>query len=136
LLVLAVPLSYWLTRGRVKNTVDKFAVLPALLSPAMLAAGTWLCWRHPAAVTPLGLVVGLVACGLPFAVPPIVRALARIDPRLLEEASCLGRSRTATFLLVVLPLAWTGILSGVVLGLLHAIGQLGALWWLTTSHSG
>ena len=65
---------------------------------------------------------------LPFAVRPFVAAFAGVDRRLVEASWCLGVSRSRTFMRVVIPLAWTGILSGIVLCFAHTMGEFGVVY--------
>ena len=64
---------------------------------------------------------------LPFAVRPFAVAFAAVDRRLVEASWCLGVSRPATFFRVVVPLAWPGILTGLVLTFAHTLGEFGVV---------
>jgi molybdate transport system permease protein len=72
-----------------------------------------------------GLLLGSVLFNLPFAVRPFVASFAAIDRKLVEASWCLGVSRLQTFLQVVVPLSWPGILTGVVLAFAHTVGEFG-----------
>jgi molybdate transport system permease protein len=50
-----------------------------------------------------------------------------VDRKLIEASWCLGVSRLATFRRVVLPLAWRGILGGLVLTFAHTCGEFGVV---------
>jgi len=54
-------------------------------------------------------------------------AFQKIDPRLIENASVLGLSRTAAFFRVILPNSTVGIIAAAVLVFLHSIGAFGVL---------
>jgi molybdate transport system permease protein len=64
---------------------------------------------------------------LPFAVRPFTAAIAAVDRQLVEASWCLGISRFATFRRVTLPLAWRGILAGLILTFAHAVGEFGVV---------
>lgn len=67
---------------------------------------------------------GVVA--FPLLVRSVRSALEEVDPRLLGVARTLGRGPAATFFAVHLPLAWRGVLAGVVLAFARALGEFGA----------
>jgi molybdate transport system permease protein len=74
-----------------------------------------------------GIVVGSLLFNLPFAVRPFASALTAVDRKLVEASWCLGVSRLGTFLRVVVPLSWPGILSGMVLTFAHTVGEFGVV---------
>ena len=65
-----------------------------------------------------------------IAFPLLVRsaraAFEDVDPRLVGIARSLGVSPLAAFFRVTLPLAWRGVLAGVVLAFARALGEFGA----------
>jgi molybdate transport system permease protein len=143
-LVLAgLPLAQWLatTRWRGRFLVEAVVALPIVLPPTVLgfyvlmALGPLsplgrfyeglLGQRLP--FTFQGLLVASVLYSLPFAVQPFAGALAMVDRRLVEASWCLGVSRTATFFRVTLPLAWPGVITGVVLSFAHTLGEFGVV---------
>lgn len=67
---------------------------------------------------------GVVA--FPLLVRSVRSALEEVDPRLLGVSRTLGRGPGATFFAVHLPLAWRGVLAGVVLAFARALGEFGA----------
>jgi molybdate transport system permease protein len=74
-----------------------------------------------------GLLFASVLYSLPFAVRPFVTAFAAVDRQLIETSWCLGVSKLGTFRRVVMPLSWTGIVSGLVLCFAHTIGEFGVV---------
>lgn len=70
------------------------------------------------------LAAGVMA--FPLMVRPIRLAFESVDPKLEEASASLGARRWITFLVVSLPLALPGILSGAILGLAKAMGEFGA----------
>ena len=77
-----------------------------------------------------GILIGSVLFNLPFAVRPFTAAFAGVDRRLVEASWCLGVSRLGTFFKLILPLAWAGILSGIVLTFAHTVGEFGVVLML------
>lgn len=69
------------------------------------------------------VILGLVYIHLPFMVLPIWASLDRIDRSLIEASLDLGASHLATIFRIVLPLATPGILAGVLLTFIPALGS-------------
>jgi molybdate transport system permease protein len=74
-----------------------------------------------------GLLVASVLYSLPFAVQPFAAAVSTVDRKLIETSWCLGVSRRATFFRVILPLAWPGVVAGMVLSFAHTLGEFGVV---------
>jgi molybdate transport system permease protein len=143
LLVLGLPLAAWLasTRSRWRYLVEALVALPLVLPPTVL--GFYLLWGlgphsplgrvwmsltgAPLTCTFGGMLVASVLYNLPFAVRPFTSALAAVDRRLIEAAWCLGLSPVQTLLRVTIPLAWRGILTGMILTFAHTVGEFGVI---------
>jgi molybdate transport system permease protein len=143
LLVIGVPLAYWLafSRKRWKFFVEAVVSLPIVLPPTVLGfyvlvaigplspVGRWYqsVTGHSLAFTFQGLVAGSVLYSLPFAVQPIGTAFASIDRKLLDASALLGASGWRTFWRIVLPLGLPGVLTGLVLSFAHTLGEFGVV---------
>jgi spermidine/putrescine transport system permease protein len=68
------------------------------------------------------VVIGIVYVYLPFMVLPLYATLERLDRSFLEASLDLGAGQWRTFFSVVVPLARPGIVSGVILVLIPALG--------------
>jgi len=68
-----------------------------------------------------GMVVALAQVQMPLMVLPLITALARIDPNLLDASVALGAGQWRTFLKVILPLTLPGIIAGCLLTYAAAI---------------
>ena len=141
LLVLGLPVAYWITysRWRWKFLVEAVVALPLVLPPTVLGfyvlialgprspLGRW--WQalsgHTLVFTFEGLLVGSILYSLPFAVQPFAASLATVDEKLLTASAILGASRWRTFLRVILPLSVTGLVTGVALSFAHTLGEFG-----------
>jgi molybdate transport system permease protein len=143
LCVLGLPLAYWLavSRQRWKFLVEAVVALPLVLPPTVLGFYLLLA-MSPGSVLGdsyetltgrrlpfsfAGLLIGSILYSLPFAVRPFAVAFAAVDRRLVEASWCLGVSRAGTFFRVVVPLSWTGILSGIILSFAHTLGEFGVV---------
>src|SRR6266446_1858351 len=143
LLFLGLPFAYWLTvtRWRLKFLLEAVFALPIILPPTVLGFYILIAigpqspfGRSYEAITghslPFsfqGLLLASIIYSFPFAVRPFVAAFSGIDRHLIEVSWCLGVSRIGTFFRVVCPLAWTGILTGLVLSFAHTLGEFGVV---------
>jgi molybdate transport system permease protein len=143
LLVLAVPLAYWLsvTRFRGRFLVESLVSLPLVLPPTVLgfyvlvALGArspigrlWTVWFGLGlAFTFEGLVIASLLYSLPFAVQPLAAAFAQLDPSLRDASAVLGASPWRTFLRITMPLSIEGFLAALVLTFAHTIGEFGVV---------
>jgi len=69
------------------------------------------------------VVCGLVYVHLPFMVLPLYAALDRMDRSYLEASLDLGAGQVRTFFLIIVPLAMPGIISGVIITFIPALGS-------------
>lgn len=143
LLPLGLALGRWLALGRFRGKawVEALVVLPLVLPPTVLgyyllvtlgadsAVGRWLQTHFGLQLTFhfSGLLVASLVFNLPFMVQPIQRAFEAIPDNLREAAAVSGLGRRQTFLRVELPLAWSGILSALVLTFVHTLGEFGVV---------
>lgn len=143
LLVLGLPLAYWLasTRFRGKFLIEAAIALPIILPPTVV--GFYILWaagpRSPigrayesatGSMLPFsfaGILLASVLFNVPFAVRPFASAFAAVNRRLVEASWCLGVSRVRTFFRVVFPLSWSGVLTGLVLTFAHTVGEFGVV---------
>jgi molybdate transport system permease protein len=143
LFALGVPVAYWLatSRWRLKFLVEAVVALPLVLpatvlgfyllmalgpsSPIGRAYESLVGGRLPFSF--IGLLIASVLYSLPFAVRPFAVAFAGVDRRLVEASWCLGVSRVETFFRVIIPLSWTGILTGIILTFAHTMGEFGVV---------
>ncbi len=68
------------------------------------------------------VVLGLVYVHLPFMVLPLYSALDRLDKSLIEASLDLGAGHLRTLFTIVVPLAMPGIMAGVMITLIPALG--------------
>src|SRR5947208_7789141 len=143
LLVLALPLSYWVafSRWRWKFFIEAIVALPLVLPPTVLGfyvlialgprspVGRWYesLVGHGLPFTFEGLVVASVLYSLPFAVQPIAAAFGSVDRKFIEASWMLGVSNLETFFRVIVPQSWAGVMTGLVLSFAHTLGEFGVV---------
>lgn len=135
-LLLAIMLPFW------TNLLIRTYALMAVLRTEGYANQTigWLWDRADGLMTfaglqPLGdytpmqllynnfaVILGLVYVHLPFMVLPLYAALDRLDKSLIEASLDLGAGHVRTLLSIVAPLAAPGIISGVIITFVPALG--------------
>src|SRR5579864_5028949 len=143
LLVLGVPLAYWIafSRWRWKFLLEAVVALPIVLPPTVLGfyvlvalgphspIGRWWISRtgHTLAFTFSGLVIGSILYSLPFAVQPFAASFAGVDAKLMAASATLGASPLRTFLRVIAPLSLPGLVTGAALSFAHTMGEFGVV---------
>jgi molybdate transport system permease protein len=143
LLVIGVPIAYWITfsRWRWKFLAEAVVALPIVIPPTVLGfyvlvalgprspLGRW--WEsltgHTLAFTFEGLVIGSILYSLPFAVQPFAASFSSVDRQLLAASGTLGVSRWGTFFRVILPLSTSGVVTGIALSFAHTMGEFGVV---------
>jgi len=143
LLFFALPLAYALAflKWPGKFLVESIVALPLVLPPTVLGFYALIAmgprgplgklWQslfgHSLAFTFAGLVIASLVYSLPFAVQPLVTAFESLDRRLLDASAVLGASNARTFFRIILPLAWPGVLTSLVLSFAHTLGEFGVV---------
>jgi molybdate transport system permease protein len=143
LLLIGIPLAWWLamTRWRGRIFVEAIVALPLVLPPTVIGfyvlvglgpkspLGQWAqsIAGHSLPFSFAGLVIASVLYSLPFAVQPFTAGFRSINRELLEAAWSLGSSGLRTFFRIGIPLAWPGLLSGMVLSFAHTLGEFGVV---------
>lgn len=146
LLVIALPLAWWIASGRgaARALVQAIVALPLVLPPTVLGfyllvamgpltvPGRLLMrvFGHPLAFSFSGLLVGSVLYSLPFAVQPLVAGFKAVESGYVEAAAGLGVRPLGVFLSVVLPLARASLLTSAVLAFTHTVGEFGVVLML------
>lgn len=146
LLVIALPLAWWIASGKGagRAVVQALVALPLVLPPTVLgfyllvmlgpltAPGRMLTriFGHSLAFSFSGLLVGSVLYSLPFAVQPLVAGFGVVDRGYTEASATLGASPWRTFWQVVMPLTRGSLLTSAVLAFTHTVGEFGVVLML------
>lgn len=143
LLVIAVPLAYWLaySRHRAKILVEVIVSLPMVLPPSVLGFYLLLAFSPSHAFgkfldrfldirlvfTFPGLVIASLIYSLPFMVNPILSGFKSLPTALKEASYTLGKSPFTTLTKILLPNIRPSLLTGIVLSFAHTIGEFGVV---------
>ena len=141
-LVLGTGVGYALARWRFpgRDLVDTLLTLPMVMPPTvlgyyllvLLGRKGWVGgWLHATFGINLifslqGAVIAATVVAFPLVFKPARAAFEAIDGQMEEAGRVLGVSEIGIFLRITLPLAWRGILAGVLLGFARALGEFGA----------
>lgn len=143
LLPVGILVGRWLAtwHGRGRSLVEALLALPLVLPPTVfgyyllvaMGSGSPIgqayqrLFGHSLVFTFEGLLLASALVNIPFAIQPMQRAFEAIPPSLREAAACAGMPPWKVLLRIDLPLAWPGILSGMVLTFAHTLGEFGVV---------
>jgi molybdate transport system permease protein len=143
LLLIGLPLAYWLSKGRsfVKIILDALIAMPLVLPPSVLGfylllafspqhgIGHWLqqTFNIQFVFSFPGLVLASVIYSLPFMIGPIKSALQQLPLSLSQASYTLGKSEFETFRRVLLPNIRPSLLTAIVLTFAHTLGEFGVV---------
>ncbi|HEV2354436.1 MAG TPA: molybdate ABC transporter permease subunit [Puia sp.] len=143
LLVVAVPLGYWLaySRRRWRTAVEALVSLPMVLPPTVLGFYLLLAFSPTSGLgrfldrhfdlrlvfTFPGLVVASLLYSLPFMVNPVIAGFSGLSPDLRAASRTLGKSDLTTLLKILLPNIRPSIITGTVLSFAHTVGEFGVV---------
>jgi len=141
-LIFGIGVGYLLARKRFpgRDLLDTLLTLPMVMPPTVLgyyllvllgqrsALGAWLQdhFGFSFIFTWQGAVIAAAIVAFPLVFKPARAAFEAVDGQLEQAARVLGISEMAIFFRVTLPLAWRGILAGVLLAFARALGEFGA----------
>jgi molybdate transport system permease protein len=152
LLVIGIPLSYWLAyaKQRWKVIVEACVSLPMVLPPSVLGFYLLLAFS-PAGTfgrfldhyldirlvfTFQGLVIASIIYSLPFMVNPLLAGFNNLPPHLREASRTLGKTDLTTLRHVLLPNIRPSLITGAILCFAHTIGEFGVVMMIGGSIPG
>ncbi len=151
-LLLGGSLAYLLARRDFagKSLLEALLTLPMVLPPTVVGYYLLvLLGRHSAIGSALeswfdirliftieGAIIAATVVTFPLVLKPARAAFEAVDPQLVQAGKVLGLSNLAVFCRISLPLAWRGILAGLMLAFARAMGEFGATLMLAGSIPG
>lgn len=143
LLLIGLPLAYWLSKGRsvFRVMLEALITMPLVLPPSVLGfyllvafspqhgAGKWLqqTFNVQFVFSFPGLVLASVIYSMPFMVGPIKSALQQLPASLAQASYTLGKTERQTFIHVLLPNIKASVLTAIVMTFAHTLGEFGVV---------
>jgi len=141
-LLLGVGVGFVMARWRFpgRELVDALLTLPMVMPPTVLGyymlvvigsqgvIGAWLLQQFGIRLifTWQAAVIAATVVSFPLVFKSARAAFETVDPQLEQAARMLGIAEAALFFRVSLPLAWRGVLAGLLLSFARALGEFGA----------
>ena len=138
---LGITVARWMARyqGRIKYLIDGLFLLPMVLPPTVVGVGLLMLFgKHG----PLGQLLSSIGTTVVFSWPATVitavvvsfplmymtskGAFEQVESNIEDAARTLGANEWKVFWSVTLPLAWPGVVSGLVLAFARSLGEFGA----------
>jgi len=151
-LVLGVGVGFLMARCRFpgRELLDAALTLPMVMPPTVLGyyllvvigshgiVGAWLLEHFGIRLifTWQAAVIAATIVAFPLVFKAARAAFENVDPQLEDAARTLGISEAAVFFRVSLPLAWRGVLAGLLLSFARALGEFGATLMVAGSIAG
>ena len=138
---IGIFISYWISNysGKLKGLIDGILTLPLVLPPTVVGfflllicgrngpVGKFLEYFNTSLIfTWTATVITAVVVSFPMMYRTTRSAFEQIDQNLLSAARTLGLSEFKIFYKISVPLAYPGIIGGVVLTFARALGEFGA----------
>lgn len=140
-ILIGLPIAYCLAqfKGKTVDFIDTFTSLPVVLPPTVLGyyllvllgrqslIGKFLEDKFNIMIvfTPTGAIIASTAIAIPFLIKSAKTSFLEINNDLLNAARLLGRSEINIFFSVMIPIAWRGIISGITMTFVRAMGDFG-----------
>ncbi len=139
--IAGIAIARWMLgyRGRARGLLDGCFTLPLVLPPTVVGFFLLFLLGKNSPVGRLldqfgvtiiftwtATVLAATVVAFPLAYKTILGAFEQVDRTLIASARTLGASEWRIFGQILLPLAWPGILAGIVLAFARALGEFGA----------
>lgn len=140
-ILFGLPIAYFLSRkqGRISDFIDTLTNLPVVLPPTVLGyyllvllgrqswVGKFLEKQFDIMIvfTPTGAIIASTVVSIPYLIKASKTALTEINEDFLNAARLLGRNELNIFITIMIPIAWRGIISGITMSFVRALGDFG-----------
>ncbi|PLV60028.1 ABC transporter permease [Thermotoga sp. KOL6] len=138
-LVVAVPVSFYIAKSRLKNFLLLLTVIPFWTNSLIRIYAWKIVLGNNGIVNqllgalgvgpiqflynPFAVILVIVYTYLPFAILPLYASMEKIDDSILEASLDLGASKSITFMKVLLPNVRTGLLTAFIFVFVPALGS-------------
>jgi len=143
LILLGLPVAYWLTysRTKIKPVIEALVSMPMVLPPSVIgyymltvySPQNWFgaclsdVFDVRLAFTFNGVLIASVIFSLPFMVQPLHNGFRSLPASLREASFTLGKSKITTFFKVLLPNIRSSVITAIALTFAHTIGEFGVV---------
>ena len=140
-LFMGLPLAYFLSKGHSKTTdlLDTLTNLPVVLPPTVLGYYLLILFGRQSLIgvflekhfdvmivfTPTGAILASTVVAIPYLIKSSKTAFLEINEDYLNAARLLGRNELSVFFTIVIPIAWRGIVAGLTMTFVRALGDFG-----------
>ncbi|MBU5676771.1 molybdate ABC transporter permease subunit [Alkaliphilus sp. MSJ-5] len=141
-MLIGIPLAYSLTNKdfKGKTLLETLLTLPLVLPPTVIGYGLLILFGRNSLLgrmlkdlfgiqvvfTVTGSIIAATVVALPLMIQSVKSAFGNLDPIYEKSAATLGSNKFKVFFTIILPLSWTGIVSGLVMSFARALGEFGA----------
>lgn len=138
---IGLPIAYFLSRGKGKivDFVDTLTNLPIVLPPTVLgyyllvlmgrqsALGSFLENKFDIMLvfTPTGAVIASSVVAIPYMIKSSKTSFQEVSEDYMNAARLLGRNEFNIFCTIIVPVAWRGIIAGITMSFVRALGDFG-----------
>ncbi|MBU9713480.1 molybdate ABC transporter permease subunit [Evansella tamaricis] len=140
--ILGILLAWWFAfnKNRLTSLFSIIVMLPLVIPPTVLGYYLLLILGRnsllggimesitgqPIIFTWKAAVIAASIAALPLLIRPIQASFESIDPETIKAAELDGATKIQLLFFIIVPLAYKGILAGIVLGFARAMGEFGA----------
>ncbi|TYQ18256.1 UNVERIFIED_CONTAM: molybdate transport system permease protein [Acetivibrio alkalicellulosi] len=139
--IIGIPFAYFLSKrdGKVTDFMDTLTNLPVVLPPTVLGYYLLILLGRQSPIgafmentfgkmivfTPTGAIIASTVVSIPYLIKSSKTSFVEINEDYLNAARLLGRNELNIFFTIVLPIAWRGILAGITMSFVRALGDFG-----------
>jgi len=143
LLVIAIPITFWLSKTKVKSKpiIEAIISLPLVLPPSVLGFylliflspynffGKFLDenFNIRLVFNFTGLIIASCIYSLPFMFQPLISGFSSLPKSLFEASASLGKSQITTLFKVALPNIKPSLLTAIIVSFAHTLGEFGVV---------
>ncbi|QCX33640.1 molybdate ABC transporter permease subunit [Caloramator sp. E03] len=140
-IILGLPIAYFLSKrnDRLSDFIDTITNLPVVLPPTVLGyyllvfigrqslIGRFLEDNFNVMIvfTPTGAVIASMVVSIPYMIKASKVSLSEVNEDYINAARLLGRGEINIFFTIIIPICWRGIMSGITMTFVRALGDFG-----------